>query len=505
LLLAALGAFQYESLQRSLLGNRVDTLRGDIGEGERLLVRTLSVGATAPSPTAPRQPANEFRAAQTLCVRDTNVVLRGGTRPVLLAQSLACAVSVASGHTVAVVVYNRGLNPIAFAGGVPSGSIPRLDPASLSGVAGGASPPEQVLDSTAGPQLVTALPVHSNGTSASGPVTAVAQVSASTRSIDDVLASERRRLALGDVAVLVAALLAGLLLTGRALQPLRRLTQTARALAGGDLRARSRLAPRDDEVGTLAQAFDDMADRIEAAFAARADSEGRMRRFVADASHELRTPVTGIKGFIDVIRRGAVSDPAALDAALEAMGREADRMRLLVLDLLTLARIDAQRALSREPVDLGEVVSSVLDDGVAGMPDQLSRSLPAAPLLVRADHEALTTILRNILSNACKYAPGAAQTWATAREDGRGVVRVRDEGPGIPATDLPHVFERFYRGEKTRAREEGGSGLGLSIVQGLAQAMDGEVAIESVEGKGTTVTVSLPLAAADTVTLPGTR
>src|SRR5207245_11169940 len=104
-----------------------------------------------------------------------------------------------------------------------------------------------------------------------------------------------------------------------------------------------------------------------------------------------------------------------------------------------------------------------------------------------------------------RSAPGAATTWATGREDRRGVVRGRAEGPGIPATDLPHVFERFYRGEKTRAREEGGSGLGLSIVQGLAQAMDGEVAIESVEGEGTTVTVSLPLAAADTVTLPGTR
>jgi two-component system OmpR family sensor kinase len=505
LLLAALGAFQYESLQRSLLGNRVDTLRGDVDEGERLLVRTLSVGATAPAPAVPRPPTNELRAAQTLCVRDSNVVLRGRTRPLLLAQALACAVSVASGHTVAVVVYNRGLNPVAFAGGVQSGDIPRLDPAGLSGVAAGGASPQQVLDSTTGPQLVTALPVRNNGASATGSVTGVAQVSASTRPIDDVLASERRRLALGDAAVLVAALLAGLLLTGRALQPLRRLTLTARALAGGDLRARSRLAPRGDEVGTLAQAFDDMADRIEAAFAARADSEARMRRFVADASHELRTPVTGIKGYIDVIRRGAVSDPAALDAALEAMGREADRMRLLVLDLLTLARIDSQRALDREPVDLGEAVSSVLDGGGAGMPEELNRSLPVAPLVIRADREALTTILRNVLSNACKYAPGAAQTWTAMREDGRGVVRVHDEGPGIPATDLPHVFERFYRGEKTRAREEGGSGLGLSIVQGLALAMDGEVAIESVEGEGTTVTVSLPLAEADAATLPGPR
>jgi two-component system OmpR family sensor kinase len=178
------------------------------------------------------------------------------------------------------------------------------------------------------------------------------------------------------------------------------------------------------------------------------------------------------------------------------MAREADRMRVLVLDLLTLARLDAQRPMEIGPVDLNQLLQAVLDEsaGGAGMPEELHRDFAAPPVVVMADRNAVTAIARNLLGNALKYAPGAAQRWTTAAQDGRGVFTVHDDGPGIPAADLPHDFERFYRGEKTRAREEGGSGLGLSIVQGLAAAMGGDVAVQSAEGRGTTVTVRLPLA-----------
>jgi signal transduction histidine kinase len=118
----------------------------------------------------------------------------------------------------------------------------------------------------------------------------------------------------------------------------------------------------------------------------------------------------------------------------------------------------------------------------------------AMPLTVHADRGAVSTIVRNLLVNACKYAHGAVQHWSTSVDAGWAKLEIRDEGPGIPAADLPHVFERFYRGEKTRAREEGGSGLGLSIVQGLARAQGGDAGISSSEGAGTTVTVWLPLA-----------
>jgi two-component system OmpR family sensor kinase len=283
-------------------------------------------------------------------------------------------------------------------------------------------------------------------------------------------------------------------LTGRTLRPMRRLTATAEQLAAGDLTARSRLTPSRDEVGQLASSFDHMADRIEEAFRAQQDSEAQVRRFIADASHELRTPLTALKGYIDVLRRGAGREPAVLDAALESMANESERMRVLVLDLLTLARLDAARESHPEDFDLNAAVSVLLNEGVPGMPAQVERSLGPAPLYIHADRGAVTTIVRNLLVNACKYARDAAQHWSSTAEAGWAKLELRDEGPGIPAGDLPHVFERFYRGEKTRAREEGGSGLGLSIVQGLAKAQGGDVAIRSIEGAGTTVTVWLPLA-----------
>jgi two-component system OmpR family sensor kinase len=312
--------------------------------------------------------------------------------------------------------------------------------------------------------------------------------------IQSVLHDELFLITVGGVIMLVLALIIGVLLTGRTLRPMRRLTATAEQLAAGDLSARSRLAPSGDEVGQLASSFDHMADRIQEAFAAQQDSEAQVRRFIADASHELRTPVTALKGYIDVLRRGAGRDAETLDAALGAMSNEAERMRILVLDLLTLARLDARRESHPEDFDLSKAVAGLLDEGVPGMPATMERDLTAS-LWVHADRAAVGTIVRNLLVNACKYAHGAAQRWTTTIDGGWAKLEVHDDGPGIPASDLGHVFERFYRGEKTRAREEGGSGLGLSIVQALARAQGGDVAIRSAEGAGTTVTVWLPPAA----------
>ena len=317
--------------------------------------------------------------------------------------------------------------------------------------------------------------------------------------LDTVLSTQFRQLIVYSLVAALVALGVGLRLTARRLRPLRRLTATVGELAAGDLGARSRLEHRDDEVGTLGLAFDEMAARIEVSFTARAESEAQMRRFIADASHELRTPVTSLKGYIDVMRRGAGRDPKSLDAILESMQREADRMRLLVLDLLTLARLDADKPLSLEPVDINQLLDEILDEGVAGMPPQLIRDFAAQPATVHVDRSALTIVVRNLLINACKYAPGAEQTWRTSsghNTAGRAAVTftVHDAGPGIPAADLPHLFERFYRGEKTRAREEGGSGLGLSIVQGLVASMGGAVTVESSERSGTIFSVTLPSA-----------
>ncbi len=465
-LLVLLAGYQYLTLRQSLISNRVGELQADFTSAKRLIAtREKALGATT-------------TATLRLCK----------TNPGLVGQAVASAVSTVTGQTVQVVVYDRNLTEEAVA---PTGaSPPTLDAAVLHGVvtrgtrSGGVQIPTSGRD-----QLVVGFPVVAgNGTCG------VAQLSVSMDAITNVLHDEILLITAGGIVVLALALGLGLLVTGRTLRPMRRLTATAEQLASGDLNARSRLTPSHDEVGQLASSFDHMADRIQEAFTAQQDSEAQVRRFIADASHELRTPLTALKGYIDVLRRGAGREPAALDAALEAMSNESERMRVLVLDLLTLARLDAQRESHPEDFDLTAAVSDLLEEGVPGMPAVVERRFAPMPLVVHADRAAVSTIVRNLLVNACKYAHGAAQHWSTTADGGWAKLEVHDDGPGIAAADLPQVFERFYRGEKTRAREEGGSGLGLSIVQGLARTQGGDVAIRSAEGAGTTVTVWLPLA-----------
>ena len=226
----------------------------------------------------------------------------------------------------------------------------------------------------AGDQLVVGFPAAA----ASG-ACGVAQLSVSMAPITNVLNDELVLVTIGGAATLLLALVAGVLLTGRTLRPMSRLSATAEQLASGDLTARSQLTPSNDEVGQLARSFDDMADRIQEAFTAQQDSEAQVRRFIADASHELRTPVTALKGYIDVLRRGAGRDPEALEKALAAMSTESERMRELVIDLLTLARVDARRESRPEHFDLNETVAGLLDEGVPDMPAVVQRNLAAAP------------------------------------------------------------------------------------------------------------------------------
>ena len=485
ILLAALGVFQYVALQRSLVGSRVADLRGDLQES----VRDLYQG-TVRLPRAPR--LTDVRAVLDgrNCARIPTAVVDQ------VATFLANRTSLVSGKSVSIAVYDPGLSVVGTPQ-IPSdlAALPRLSTTALHGAIAGVESSASVLEDASGAgQLVAAFPVPTGttGRRALGPGCIAAQLSTPIATVDDVLSRDRIAVAGGGAAVILLALLAGLWLTGRTLGPLHRVTDTAGRLAAGDLGARSRLPDRSDEVGTLARAFDDMADRIEAAFAAQQESEAQVRRFIADASHELRTPVTALKGYVDVLRRGAGRDPESLDTALTAMARESERLRVLVLDLLTLARIDAAAPAAVAPIDLNEVLGGVLDEGVPGMPGEVERRFSAEPVIATADRGAVVTIARNLLVNACKYAPGARQVWSTEAQNGRVTFTVLDEGPGIPAADLPHLFERFYRGEKTRAREEGGSGLGLSIVEGLVHANGGEVSIESDESRWTRVTVQLP-------------
>lgn len=461
-LLVALGAYEYFSLRASLIANRVASMQDDYNTSRVLIGRLAVAGSAA--------------RGRILCAQ----------APALVGRTVAQIVAASSGQAVSVVLYDPSLSVVATA--PPNAEQLQLNRQALRTVVlTGRRSNAEVIGTSSGERLAVGFPINVGHN-----VCGVAQMSTAMTPINNVLRDELILIGIGGAVFLALALLIGLVLTARTLRPLQRLTTTAQQLARGDLHARSLLVPRTDEVGALASSFDHMAERIEASFTAQKASEEQVRRFIADASHELRTPVTALKGYIDVLRRGAAQDPAALEGALDAMSREADRMRELVLDLLTLARLDARREAQLETFDLSEELANLLDEGVPGMPERVERQLMPS-LVVRADRAALRTMVRNVLVNACKYAAGAPQRWSTAVDGNRARIDAHDDGPGIAATDLPHVFERFYRGDKTRAREEGGSGLGLSIVQGLARSQGGDAAIYSAEGAGTTVTVWLPL------------
>jgi two-component system, OmpR family, sensor kinase len=363
---------------------------------------------------------------------------------------------------------------------------------------------------------------------------------AATGIVEVVVTYGAVRVALASVQLLLlvallAALIAGVLASGplisRALRPLTRMTATARRIAEGDLSQRIRLPHGGDEIGQLADTFDEMIARIDYAFAAQHASEERMRLFIADASHELRTPLTSIRGYLDVLLRGAKDDPATADQVLQATRREAERMSRLVNDLLTLARIDAGRPLDVQPVDLVALTGEAVDQAriLAGEREVTMRTDGTGHLIVSADADRLKQVLLILLDNALKYGRQDLSGWVrvqVGRSPRGAYVSVADNGGGIAPEDLPHIFDRFYRAQRAaqrrmtdahaQARRSGvwaaapgnahqasqrplpreGSGLGLAIAQAITQAHGGVLSVQSQPGAGTTFTVELSQSAA---------
>ncbi|MFF5495715.1 ATP-binding protein [Streptomyces aquilus] len=301
---------------------------------------------------------------------------------------------------------------------------------------------------------------------------------------------------------LIAAGIAGTVIVGVATRPLRRVAGTATRVSElplhtGEVNLSERVPESecdpDTEVGKVGVALNRMLDHVHAALHSRQQSEMRVRQFVADASHELRTPLASIRGYAELTRRGREQIGPDTRHALGRIESEAGRMTLLVEDLLLLARLDAGRPLQFEQTDLIPlVVDTVSDSRAAGMEHNWRLDLPDAPALVSGDAARLQQVLINLLGNARKHTePG---TTITARIQRRGpwmCVDVEDDGQGIPPDLLPHVFERFARGDSSRSRASGSTGLGLAIVQAVATAHGGAVTVDSVPGR-TVFTVHLP-------------
>lgn len=322
--------------------------------------------------------------------------------------------------------------------------------------------------------------------------------------VDNTLA-EVIRISIGvglGAAVVVAGI--GWLLVRRAFRPLARIEDTAAAIAAGDLTRRVPEHPARDEVGSLSRSVNLMLARIEQSFAVREASEARMRQFVADASHELRTPLATVRGYAELYRQGAVTDPEDVAGALRRIEDEATRMSRLVEDMLQLTRADERRELVSVPVDLTVLANEAVTDARARVPD---RTVGVQPLdwdghlgrvMVRGDEAALRQVVTNLLANALVHTPAdtPVQVAVGLRRDAdgidRAVLEVRDHGPGIAPESAERVFERFFRADPSRGRGSGGgSGLGLAIVAAFVGRHGGTVRLLDTPGGGATFRVEL--------------
>lgn len=296
------------------------------------------------------------------------------------------------------------------------------------------------------------------------------------------------------VIVIAIAGVAGGLFVGRSLAPLRRVAGTATRvvalpLGSGEVAVPERVqGVEPGEVGQVAEALNLLLDHVEASFAERHATEERLRRFVADASHELRTPVAVIRGYTELAQRQPEAVPAAVGQALERIHAQAENMAVLVDDLLLLARLDSGRPLAREEVDLTRLVLDVAEDArVAGRDHRWLLELPEDPVVVIGDEQRLHQIVANLTTNARVHTPaGTTVTLSlevTPGPAGDVALHVTDDGPGIPAELQPDLFERFVRGTSSRSRTAGSTGLGLAIVAAVMAAHGGRVEVTSEPGR----------------------
>ncbi len=295
--------------------------------------------------------------------------------------------------------------------------------------------------------------------------------------------------------VLVALALLAWWIVGVGLRPLNRIGETAGQIAAGDLSRRVTPETTRTEVGRLGIALNQMLGQIETAFASQRGSEERLRRFLADAAHELRTPLASIRGYAELFRMGAASDPADVSKAMSRIESEAARMGVLVQDLLTLARLDESPDIAREPVDLEQLLRDAHDDALAQSPAREITLATDGPLVVLGDGDRLRQVLTNLIQNALVHTDdGVAIDLRAAHDGDRALLEVRDHGTGLPPGAGELVFERLWRKEAGRGRGRAGAGLGLSIVAEIVSAHGGEVSASNAPGGGASFVISLPLA-----------
>jgi signal transduction histidine kinase len=336
--------------------------------------------------------------------------------------------------------------------------------------------------------------IYSQPVIAQSRVVQIVQAATPTTEREQSLNTLRVILISGSGLTILAAFAIGWVLAGLTLRPIHRITQTAQAIgAQRDFSRRVQHAGPKDEIGELALTFNGMLTELEAAYRQVEQALQAQRRFVADASHELRTPLTTIRGNIELLRHDPPLDAREQADVLADARDETERLIRLVNQLLLLARADAGRTSRSEAIPIKSLLDDVCRQAQLLAPERTIQCDDLLDLTAWGDRDALKQVLLILLDNARVHTPASATIRVTMTlTDRRVAIHIQDNGPGIPPDLLPHLFERFYRGDVSRS--SGGMGLGLSIAKELVDAQNGTLTVTNQVGKGTEFTVTLPSA-----------
>ncbi len=340
--------------------------------------------------------------------------------------------------------------------------------------------------------MYLALPVRSNGQ-----LVGYVRTALPLSVIDERISQLRAIIAVGAGSAVLVALLLGLVFARRFTAPLTAMTSVAEAMAQGDYDQTLSIT-RSDEIGKLAGALNQMAESARDRMSELHRLEQIRRDFVANVSHELKTPIAAVRGLVETVIDDRKMTDEDRERFLAKICNQSMRLSSIVTDLLTLSQLESGNGmLETELLDLCEVVRSTvtsLAQTAEARNIRVEVRLPEDPVRLLGDEDALSQVTSNLLDNALKYSPRDAEVWIRLRqENGKAVIEIQDRGVGIEPRDRDRIFERFYRVDKARSRELGGTGLGLSIVKHIVLAHGGAVDVESSPGAGSTFRVFLPV------------
>lgn len=294
-------------------------------------------------------------------------------------------------------------------------------------------------------------------------------------------------MALADAIGVVLSVFTGILISKRILRPIDQITKTAKSISVSDLNSKIEVNETDDELARLAVTFNEMIARLKNSFE-------KQSRFVSDASHELRTPISIIRGYTDVVDRWGKNDAAVFEESIGVIKRETDNMSVLIERLLFLAKGETGSIrLQAENFDAEVLITEVVNESQLIAPDRLIQYSADKPSGINADRKLIKQMLRAIIDNSIKFTgPGGRINIKFYRQDAKFAFEVADDGVGIPKEELSRIFDRFYVVDKSRSKEKGGSGLGLSIVKWIVESHNGSVSVRSPETGGTVVAAEFP-------------